>query len=235
MTERRSGSLSRDADSLAIGRSELWWNGRALTIQLDEITAPWPSRVRGRITLHPQALAHHVELLAADGRHCWQPIAPCARVEVKLDAPAASWNGMAYLDSNSGDSPIEDAFTGWHWSRSSLRDGSAVLYDCTRRSGERDVLALHFDTQGRTTRFEPPASVALPGTGWRIRRETRADDLLATVAETLEDTPFYARSVIESKLRGERAIGVHESLDLDRFRQPIVQAMLPFRMPRARR
>jgi carotenoid 1,2-hydratase len=25
---------------------------------------------------------------------------------------------------------------------------------------------------------------------------------------------------------------MHESLDLGRFRQPIVQAMLPFRMPR---
>ncbi|RYX95695.1 MAG: hydratase, partial [Bradyrhizobiaceae bacterium] len=27
----------------------------------------------------------------------------------------------------------------------------------------------------------------------------------------------------------------HESLSLDRFKMPIVQAMLPFRMPRARR
>jgi carotenoid 1,2-hydratase len=31
---------------------------------------------------------------------------------------------------------------------------------------------------------------------------------------------------------GELREGVHESLDLDRFRSPVVQAMLPFRMPR---
>jgi carotenoid 1,2-hydratase len=28
---------------------------------------------------------------------------------------------------------------------------------------------------------------------------------------------------------------MHESLALDRFRMPVVQAMLPFRMPRARK
>jgi carotenoid 1,2-hydratase len=55
------------------------------------------------------------------------------------------------------------------------------------------------------------------------------------VRRTLEDTPFYARSVLQTRLLGQDAIAVHESLSLDRFRNPIVQAMLPFRMPRARR
>jgi carotenoid 1,2-hydratase len=34
---------------------------------------------------------------------------------------------------------------------------------------------------------------------------------------------------------GTPAQAVHESLSLDRFRAPWVQAMLPFRVPRARR
>jgi carotenoid 1,2-hydratase len=54
------------------------------------------------------------------------------------------------------------------------------------------------------------------------------DDL--EVEQTLEDTPFYARSV----LRSSAASGaiMHESLDLDRFKSAWVRALLPFRMPR---
>ncbi len=51
---------------------------------------------------------------------------------------------------------------------------------------------------------------------------------------TLEDTPFYARSLVGLRLIGERTVGVHESLSLDRVAHPIVRAMLPFRMPRWR-
>ena len=57
---------------------------------------------------------------------------------------------------------------------------------------------------------------------------------MATLARTLEDTPFYARSLVGTRLFGHAATSVHESLDLDRFRSRIVQAMLPFRMPRRR-
>jgi carotenoid 1,2-hydratase len=52
------------------------------------------------------------------------------------------------------------------------------------------------------------------------------------VIRTLEDGPFYARSQVRTKLYGEAADAFHESLDLDRFRSPLVRAMLPFRMPR---
>ena len=53
-----------------------------------------------------------------------------------------------------------------------------------------------------------------------------------SVVETLEDTPFYARSVIEAEILGHRVTAMHESLDMRRFCAPVVQAMLPFRMPR---
>ena len=51
-------------------------------------------------------------------------------------------------------------------------------------------------------------------------------------ARTLEDTPFYARSLLDTCLLGEPVHGVHESLDLERFRSGWVQMLLPFRMPR---
>ena len=49
---------------------------------------------------------------------------------------------------------------------------------------------------------------------------------------TLEDTPFYTRSLLSARLLGERVAAVHESLSLDRFRTGWVQMLLPFRMPR---
>jgi len=64
-----------------------------------------------------------------------------------------------------------------------------------------------------------------------VPRATRADAVPA-VRQTLEDTPFYSRSVIGTQLLGEQVTAVHESLSLDRFRAPWVQAMLPFRIPR---
>ena len=49
---------------------------------------------------------------------------------------------------------------------------------------------------------------------------------------TYEDTPFYARSLLASTLGGEPVRAMHESLSLDRFRNPMVRLMLPFRIPR---
>jgi carotenoid 1,2-hydratase len=72
--------------------------------------------------------------------------------------------------------------------------------------------------------------VTLPRTKWRMAREIRATN--PTIAKTLEDTPFYARSVIAAEFEGAPVTAMHESLALDRFTQPWVQAMLPFRMPR---
>ena len=66
-----------------------------------------------------------------------------------------------------------------------------------------------------------------------MARETRSEDRDRTVVlKTLEDSPFYARSLVKATLFGERTVAMHESLDLDRFRNPIVQSMLPYRMPR---
>ena len=53
------------------------------------------------------------------------------------------------------------------------------------------------------------------------------------VAKTWIDAPFYARSALDTRLFGEDVRAVHESLSLARFRSPIVQSMLPYRMPRA--
>ena len=231
MTER--GAATRTATTLAIGRSSLSWDGAALALRLDERCAPIPRRVRGTVRLHPGAVYGRRFTLDAAGLHRWQPIAPGARVEVALDRPNLAWSGPAYFDTNDGDGPLEEAFKSWEWSRASTPAGAAVLYEAQRRDGTSQCLALRFDGAGAVNPFEPPALVGLPATRlWRIPRSTRAEGG-AAVVKTLEDTPFYARSVLRTRLGGEAVTAVHESLSLDRFRRAWVQAMLPFRVPRA--
>ena len=237
MTERGRNDVGLQSDRFDVGPSALAWRGDALEISIDEIAVPWPARVRGTVRVHPGVEPAQVFALDAGGLHVWQPVAPLARVEVVLDHPALSWSGHAYFDSNRGAEPLEDAFRGWHWSRAAARGGDAiVLYEVEPRTGERPPLGLRCRTDGGIDSFEPPPHAALGATGWRIRRMTRsARTTPATVVETLEDTPFYARSLVRAEMDGEVLTSVHESLSLDRFRSRWVQAMLPFRMPRRAR
>ena len=48
------------------------------------------------------------------------------------------------------------------------------------------------------------------------------------------DAPFYSRSLVQTQLNGEVSIGVHEALDLTRFRLPLLKPMLAMRVPRRR-
>jgi carotenoid 1,2-hydratase len=233
MTERGAAAVGRDKDRLALGRSTLEWRGDALTIDIDEVCAPLPRRLRGSIRLVPIALGEHSYALDAGGRHRWTPFAPCARVQVRLVEPDLRWSGVAYLDSNFGEEPLEDAFREWTWSRASLPESTVVLYDVTPRDAAPYSLALKFGEHGGVAPIEPPPLVALPTTGWRIKRHTRADPGHgARVVKTLEDGPFYSRTQLATHLTGQAAPAVHESLDLNRFKSRWVQWLLPFRMPR---
>lgn len=233
MTERGASAVARDQNSFAIGPSSLEWSGQALRIQIDEITNPIPSRLRGLVTVHPPALTDDIFTLDASGRHRWRPIAPCSRVEVDLENPATRWSGNGYFDINEGDVPLEHDFAGWEWSRAGTRQGTVIFYDTNPRAGAAVGLALRIDKNGTVECVDSLPSQTLSRTGWRIARSARSDTSHpVAVVKTLEDTPFYARSHLAAVLFGETVDVMHESLSLDRFRQPIVQAMLAFRMPR---
>jgi carotenoid 1,2-hydratase len=229
MTERRAGAVERGPGFLAIGPSSLSWDGTGLTVRIEEIAVPWPRRIRGTLRLYPSAVESRVVALDSAGRHRWQPIAPCARVEVALEQPNVSWSGAAYFDTNMGERPLEADFVRWDWSRSRVSGGTAVLYEVERRDA-RLTLAMRYDDAGGVADFAPDQAVALPKTLWRLPRRISAG--APAVLETLEDTPFYARSIIAADLLGGRVSAMHESLAMDRFIAPWVQAMLPFRMPR---
>jgi carotenoid 1,2-hydratase len=141
------------------------------------------------------------------------------------------------MDSNWGSEPLEAAFSRWHWSRAKMADGScAVLYNTVNLDGSDTGLALRCPAGGEMAEMPSAPAAALPtATIWRMGRSTRADEgRQATVLRTLEDTPFYARSLLQTTLAGETVTAVHESLSLERFQQRWVQTLLPFRMPRRR-
>ena len=54
----------------------------------------------------------------------------------------------------------------------------------------------------------------------------------ARVRQTLEDTPFYTRSMLDSQLFGQRVASVHETLSVPRLVARSTRLMLPWRMPR---
>jgi carotenoid 1,2-hydratase len=234
MTERPRSAVSCTKNSFAVGPSNLSWDGKSLTIQIDEIAVPIPGRIRGTIRVVPAAITQHAFKLNDDGNHHWWPIAPCARVQVVLDHPQLRWQGDGYFDMNRGDAPLEQGFSDWQWARGAMQGGAVIVYEALRRDGSRIDLAMTFDPQGRMATFAAPAQVGLKRTRWHVDRSVRSEDD-ARVVKTLEDAPFYARSIVSSKLLGESVTLMHESLSLDRFRRPIVQAMLPFRMPRAQK
>jgi len=232
MTERGAAAVARERQALAIGPSALRWDGDALFAELSEWTAPLPRRVRGRIRLHPTVFHNQSIALDPDGLHQWTPIAPAARVEVEFDQPGLRWSGAGYFDHNAGQQPLEQCFDNWFWSRAATGQGPVVLYELQCSSGTRNALALHFDRAGNRHALPAPEAASLPRTRWRLERPARSEDGRTELQATWEDTPFYARSLMTTRLLGERVSAVHESLSLSRFAKPWVQWMLPFRMPR---
>ena len=113
MTERRRSAVTRSRDSLAIGRTTASWEHGALVLDIHERAAPIPRRIRGRITIHPEAINPLPFVLEERGQHWWRPLAPRARVTVKMSAPALRWQGSGYVDQNAGAEPIEKAFSQW--------------------------------------------------------------------------------------------------------------------------
>lgn len=235
MTDRGRSALRRTPDTLEIGPSRLRWTGDTLEIDIDEIGAlPLVDRVRGRVTIRPSAVTDVEVALTPDNRHLWRPFAPTARIEVALNR-GVNWAGHGYFDANFGSRALEADFSTWTWGRFPVSDGAVCLYDARRRDGSDLSLALHIAEDGTPTVVEAPPPARLPRTPFLVARETRADPgYRPHQAMRLFEAPFYNRSLVRTRLFGEETVGMHEALDLDRFRSPLLKPMLAVRVPRRR-
>ena len=234
MTDRGERALRLSDDTFQVGPSSMHWTGSELVIDINEISSPpLISRVRGTITVRPDWLTT-VELpLTIHGTHVWRPFAPSSDIEVNLEAPGWQWKGHGYFDANFGTSALEDDFSYWTWGRYPLSDGALCFYDATRRDGTDLGVGLKFYRSGDIQILRSPPKVGFKRSLWRVRRETRADaGYKPHQVQNMLDAPFYSRSAVRTQFAGEETVGVHEALDLNRFRSPWLKPMLAVRVPR---
>ncbi|MEO0389323.1 MAG: carotenoid 1,2-hydratase [Pseudomonadota bacterium] len=236
MTDRGEAALRQTASRLEVGPSMMRWDGGQLVIDFDEVSSlPLISRMRGQIVITPSAVTS-VELpLTEDGAHIWRPFAPRARIRVDIDRPGWQWQGEGYFDANFGTRALEEDFSYWTWGRFPTGDGATCIYDATRLDGSTLASAFEFDATGAARMIDLPPKAELPRSLWTVRRETRADAGYAPAqVQNMLDAPFYSRSAVRTRLGGEETVGVHEALDLRRFRSPLLKPMLAVRVPRRR-
>ncbi len=233
MTDRGEPALDRSRDRLTIGPSSMTWDGTRLVIAVEEVSSPpIVSRMRGTITVTPAAITDRELCLTGDGAHVWRPFAPVARIEVDL-GPRGQWSGHGYFDANFGLRALESDFSSWTWGRFPVADGAVCFYEARRRDGAESYAGFRFGRDGSAAPIDPPGRQRLPRTFWQLRRQTRCDAGTSPRQHlAMLDAPFYSRSAVTTTLGGEATTGVHEALDLDRFRGPWLMPLLAVRVPR---
>ncbi|WP_245281466.1 carotenoid 1,2-hydratase [Rhizobium sp. AAP43] len=227
---------------MQIGQSAMQLGNDGLEIAFDEVFLPWPGqallpkRMMGQVRLRPAFTVQHAVALDPSALHHWRPVMPSARVDVECrDFFGVDWLGHGYHDMNWGSRPLEADFAGWDWARGRADGGStAILYDAALLDGQGRRLGLLFDSQGECQTFDPPERRLLKRGFWGVGGGIAcADGSTPRVLRSLEDSPFYRRSLVETVLgQGEPITMMHETLDCRRLSMPLVRAMLPFRMPR---
>lgn len=229
MTER--GRSQPEAHGWRIGPSRIERRDDGLRLHIDERCAPLPRRLRGEVHLQVQSGLEQALPLDAQGHHLWHPWGANARIRVDLQHPDLQWSGRAYADHNRGCEALERGFRRWHWSRFHQGDGCRIIYAAhPRRDAARSLDLLIGPSGLQPLQTQAPERQLRRGF-WGVDRPIFSE-APPVLLKALEDAPFYTRSQVRCELDGQLLEGVHESLDLDRFAHPLVQMMLPFRMPR---
>jgi carotenoid 1,2-hydratase len=210
-----------------------WVNG-SLVIDVDEVSSlPLISRVSGQIRLTPSGLTEVEATLTPSASHIWRPFAPSAKIEVDL-TEGHRWQGHGYFDANFGSAALEADFRRWTWGRFPRAHGGATcFYDGIRMDGSTLALGLDVAADGTAEEITPPPLARLSRTAWGISRDTRCDaGARPRQTMTMLEAPFYSRCLVQTQIEGETTIGVHEALDLTRFRSPLMKPLLAVRVPR---
>jgi len=194
---------------------------------------PLINRIKGQIRVTPSAITN-VELpLTKDGAHIWRPFAPISHISVNIDRPGWQWSGDGYFDANFGTRALEEDFSYWTWGRYPTTQGATCFYDATRLDGTELASGFNFDINGNAEVIALPPKTSMKRSLWAVRRETRSDQgTSAQQVQNMLDAPFYSRSAVKTTLNGETVVGIHEALDLTRFRSRILKPILAFRVPR---
>jgi len=234
MTDRGISALRRTATCLEVGPSRMRWENGDLIIDINEISSPpLISQIRGQIRVIPSAITQFELPLCPDFSHVWRPFAPVSKIKVDIDRPGWSWDGHGYFDANFGTRALEDDFDYWTWGRFPVVDGTQCFYDTRRRDGTNLHAGFLFSKDGTVCETDLPPKNRISRSLWAVARETRCDyGYQAHQVQSMLDAPFYTRASLRTQINGEQTVGVHEVLDLRRFRNPLVKPLLAVRVPR---
>lgn len=241
MNEHGEGARRASRHALTIGGSRLSWDGRGVSLGLDEPETAFFGRKRGRVagTVRLEAEQRSAEVVTLAEGHEWRALVPAGRIRVDLPSHGISFGGDGYLDENRGVEPLERGFGRWSWMRRRRGDRVDVVYDVHPRLGDRRAFLLagdrhhvavsevaHVETRSsRRSGFGVPIdSVVVGGAATAHRAPSR---LLVEPTVVVDDTPFYAR------YRVAGGDGFGETLDLDRFENRFVQHLLGYRIHRS--
>ncbi|MBT5001516.1 MAG: carotenoid 1,2-hydratase [Tateyamaria sp.] len=234
MTDRGKSALKQSETKFEVGPSSMRWENKQLIIDINEVSSPpLINRIKGQIRVTPSAITN-VELpLTKDGAHIWRPFAPISHISVNIDRPGWQWSGDGYFDANFGTRALEEDFSYWTWGRYPTTQGATCFYDATRLDGTELASGFNFDINGNAEVIALPPKTSMKRSLWAVRRETRSDQgTSAQQVQNMLDAPFYSRSAVKTTLNGETVVGIHEALDLTRFRSRILKPILAFRVPR---
>ncbi|MFH1132434.1 MAG: carotenoid 1,2-hydratase [Pseudomonadota bacterium] len=232
-TECTKENIERGCETFSVLGNEISWHGDFLSATFDLRSPVCGIPLEGYVRLYPARLFGQAVALDKRKKHFWHPVAPLSRIEVELKKPSISFQGSAYHDANVGLEPLSNGFKMWSWSRAEVRGRAIALYDGMEKDGSKFSLGRIFDPSGENTALGASSKVVLPSTRWLIPRQTRVDRTgSARLIRTLENSPFYARSLIETELEGEKTTCIHETLNLDRFNKKWVQFLFYLRMRR---
>jgi carotenoid 1,2-hydratase len=218
----------RDRHSVELTSSRVMWSGGRVTWEIRERTAWTRSPIRGLVEVTPRVSSTAAIPLDSRGTHLWRPLAPLARVRATFTSPGFDFDGHGYLDSNRGDRPLEQGLAPWSWMHSVSSGSIDVRYDVVGRP------PVTLGTAGHPVPADPSDTVhRLPTSRWGLPRCVRlpvgAD---VAIVRTLEDAPFYVRSLVRIE-RGRRSVlAVHETMDPVRLAHPLSQWMIPWRSHR---
>lgn len=231
-TEWPRFDVYRTGESLQIGTNLMSWEDGRLEIEVNDLCPRQKNHLQGRLVFEPHCRFGESFALDGAGRHLWWPICPDGHFEAEFEQPGVRFSGRAYHDANQGEEPLERGLLGWHWSRLSTEKGTLVMFDGRTTDGMPLELARVFSRDGRAA--APPDMVVrkLPRTFlWAFPRAIRCQKgRKPRVLRTFEESPFYARSLVETVVSGAPVVGVHESLSLSSFCSPLMQKMLPYRV-----
>jgi carotenoid 1,2-hydratase len=231
LRERRVFESERGATHLTIGSSSMRWEGDRLIVQLDERTTPFGRPVRGTITLDPETRPGVEMAIDEQGLHRWWPIAPLARIDVDLKVPGVRFRGHGYHDANAGDVSLETTFDSWSWSRARTSRGALMMYDVKSASGAESSLSFLVTPGGDLLDLELPRRTRVRTSAWGLERHVRSDERgPARIVRTLEEGPFYARALVESRFEGQSVLAMHETLAAHRLRRRWVRFLTGYRM-----